>query len=383
MKKTSQITFVTEYYYPVSNAPATRFKPLVDALKRHFAVHLMTSAKSRSCGESTATFNRIPFPENTHSTFVRLALEVMYALETFVRLLFTRSQLYYITSPSYFNCMAAFFFCRLMGKAYIVDIRDDYPRVFFDNGLIREHSRVGRFLVSLERKLYKHAFMVIAATEGLRKNIKALHDRDVYLLRNGFSEKLFGYTDEKYSPFTLVFHGNLSVYQGIDTIIKLADELERTTEDVQIVVVGKGSEAEKLSQKKSNVLRYLGPKQHHEISPIIQKAHVGLSFRKSGKISEDAFPVRAYEYIGSCLPVLVTPVSEAGYYVQSNQIGFQFREDGIKEIVDAILKLKNDHGLYQKMIRNLEARRLDFSRERLSSDFADYLASRITLQRTS
>src|SRR5687768_14507607 len=130
-KKLGSICLVSEYYFPVSNAPAARFKPLVAELKKYFEVEIYTSNLSKNHTGEKIYCNVVPFPDNTKGVMYRLFFELLYSIETFFRLFTSKSQYYYITSPSFFNCIAARIFCILFRKKYIVDIRDDYPRVFF------------------------------------------------------------------------------------------------------------------------------------------------------------------------------------------------------------------------------------------------------------
>lgn len=372
-----EISLISEYYHPVSNAPSARFKPLVEELSKFSDVKIYTSLLSREHKGKNFSCNVIPFPDNTRGIAYRLIFELMYSIETFFRLLFTRSDYYYITSPSFFNCIAAACYCIIFNKKYIVDIRDDYPRVFFDTGLIREQSFIGRFLSRVEKVIYNNSYLVVAATDGLFKNIRKVYNGDLYLLRNGFSESVFSYNAEKYSSFTLVLHGNLSSFQGIDIILELGKRLEKYNGSLQILVIGKGSDDYKLKNCNINTIKYLGPKPHHEIASIIQKAHIGLSLRKGGKISEDAFPVRAYEYIGVCIPILVTPISEAGYHVEQLRIGYQFEPEQLSEMVNTIEELMRNHELYYGLVNNMKESRKKFSRETQCSDFVKFLKNKI------
>lgn len=373
-----RIALVSEYFFPANNAPSARFKPLSDELSKYFDLVIHTSSISRGQPHNRIICNLTPFPDNTRSLSFRLFFEILYSTETFFRLLFSRSDYYYITSPSFFNCIAAYLSCRIFRRKYIIDVRDDYPRVFFDTGLLKPESIAGRILLAIERRLYKNASFVVAATAGLAENIRKVYAGEVFLLRNGFSETIFKHNPDKYPIFTLIFHGNLSSFQGIDTVLELGNMLKDYQDELQILIIGKGSDDYKLRNLTGGVIKYLGPKPHHEVSEIIGKAHVGLSLRKSGKISEDAFPVRAYEYIGVCLPIIVTPRSEAGKYVEKLNIGYEFDETQVSEMVDKIMELMGNERLYTDIVQKLKTSRLLFSRERLSREFVDLLLSKIS-----
>src|SRR5678816_1537152 len=132
-KPATSIILVSEYFFPANNAPGARFKPIVDALISHdFDVSIYTSKISSNVKEYKVKSNKFKFPSNQKSTLSRLSQELLFGIETFIRLLFSRGHYYYITSPSFINCICAFLYCKLFNKRYIVDIRDDYPRVYFD-----------------------------------------------------------------------------------------------------------------------------------------------------------------------------------------------------------------------------------------------------------
>jgi glycosyltransferase involved in cell wall biosynthesis len=268
----------------------------------------------------------------------------------------------------------AFIYCRLFNRKYIIDIRDDYPRVYVESGLLSEKGIITKVLEWLGKKMVKHAYIIVAATNGLKANIQRSSKRDIWLLRNGYSEKLFSPSSDKYEKFTMVFHGIISTYQDIDLLIHIGKLIDEKKLNIEILVIGQGNQAYKL--KGDDVpcsITYLGPRPYEEIPTLINRAHLGLSFRKIGKISEDSFPVKTYEYIGVSMPIIVTPLSEAGEYVSKHGIGYQFNPTETDKLLNKILELSDNHILYQELQHNISRIRPYFSRERISSEFVDYL----------
>jgi len=372
----SRLILVSQFFYPANVAAAARYKPLVSALMKFYDVTVYTSRISRGRSEFIVKCNWVPFPSNQKSNIFRLLFETAFGVETFIRILFSKGDIYYLGSPSFINCTFAALCCKLLGKPYLVDIRDDYPRVYFDSGLIKETGFIGRQLKWIERTICENAILVVAATEGLKKNIELFQIKESWLLRNGYSEDLFNPASEKFKDFTLVFHGILSNFQDVDLLVNLGRLIDQRNLDIKIVVAGEGNQDYKLKVNLPRSVTYLGPKSHAEIAGLINKAHVGLSFRKPGKISEDSFPVKIYEYIGVGLPILVTPPSEAGEYVQKSGIGFQFDPQNEEAILGKILEIKEKASLYDELQENLATVRPVFSREKMSSAFVSYLVSK-------
>jgi len=298
-------------------------------------------------------------------------------------LLFSSGNIYYITSPSFINCILAFFYCTIFNKPYILDIRDDYPRVYFDSGLIAENGIIGKTLSWIEKKMYQNSYILVAATNGLKTNIKIHYPKKVWLLRNGYSDKTFKPSTTKYKKFTLVFHGIISKYQDIDLLIQLGQLIDDRNLLMDILVIGQGNQDHKLKGEIPKSIKYLGPQSYDEIPSIISKAHLGLSFRKTGKISEDSFPVKIYEYIGVLIPIISTPISEAGDYVSNNKIGYQFDPSQKEDLLNKILEISLDAELYKSLTANLEKIRPQFSREKNSIEFINRILNEINTDSTS
>ncbi len=380
-KNSLRINLVSEYFYPANNAPSARFKPLVnELLAANMEVVIYTSKISSGIKEYSVKTNTIGFPSNQSSTLIRLLQEVLFGVETFVRLLFSKGEFYYITSPSFINCILAYWYCRLLNKKYILDIRDDYPGVYFDSNLISEKGIIGKMLFWMEKKIYKHSFILIAATNGLKANMERLYtgNEKIWLLRNGYSEKLFFPSTTKYEEFTLVFHGIISKYQDIDLLIELGHLIDKRSLPFKIIVVGQGNQDYKLrGEKIPKSINYLGPQPYVNIPEIISKAHIGLSFRQPGKISEDSFPVKIYEYIGVSVPVIVTPASEAGNYVVENKIGYQYDPKQKEILLEKIIEISANTLLYNQLVSNLRKVRGQFSREKNSQDLVSFILTKI------
>ena len=102
-----------------------------------------------------------------------------------------------------------------------------------------------------------------------------------------------------------------------------------------------------------------------------------MSFRQPGKISEDSFPVKIYEYIGVSVPVIVTPASEAGNYVEENKIGYQYDPEQKEMLLEKIIEISKNAQLYNQLLSNLIKVRGQFSREKNSQDLVSFILTKI------
>src|SRR6478609_3021050 len=97
-----KLNLISEYFHPANNAPGARFKPLVDSCtSASFEVVVYTSNISVHVKDYNIKTNFFDFPSNQESAFKRLVRECLFSVETFVRLLGSSGDFYYITSPSF------------------------------------------------------------------------------------------------------------------------------------------------------------------------------------------------------------------------------------------------------------------------------------------
>ena len=326
-----KILYFTPYFSPQTEAAATRAYWFVKTLKEAgHNVRLLSGEKLR-----------FQLASNKASALKRLIWENFLGIELFLTVFRSSRKLVILSSPPFFTVIWGAFACVLSKKDYILDVRDLYPEVLFETGLIKEQSLAGRILKFLIKKLYLRASKVITVTEGLCHMISDYGVAKPELIMNGFDPELFypGKLSEKYEKFTLVFHGNLGRVQNIETLLKLATELEKYLE-IQILIAGEGLKADQITKAKRKNIEYLGALPLKKISELLRKSHVGLSFRTDDKIGKEAFPVKVFEYFGSGIPTIMTPMGEAGDIIEKLGIGKQFHNDQIDEIVKAILDFK-------------------------------------------
>ncbi len=366
-----RVTVVTSEFYPVSLAASVRMGPWVDALiEAGHEVKVITTKASKDIKKYKVTCTFFQGPKNSQGFAVRLLAEILFGTEIGIRSFFSKSDAYIVTSPPFFMGLIATALIRLKGKPYVFDVRDDYPRIFEEQGLIKETNPVYRFIEMRTIATYKKAAIVTGATQGLVNNIiqKSGSDKNVVLLRNGYVKPDGFLWPAKRKKFTAVFHGNLGKFQNIELLLEVAKRLE-TQEEIAFLIIGSGAQEDLVNQCQLSNLTYLGRIPHNQIMQAIADCQLGLSFRIDGKISQDAFPVKVYEYIGIGVPILVTPVSEASAFVKDNRIGLEFTNTEVDEICEAILRFAKDKSYYTEFTNRVSTLNNNFDRSALCRSF--------------
>lgn len=374
------VAVVAERFYPDSMAVAIRMRHLVRALGELPSTRVTLYTGSR--GVTAAGFrlvrtlcppvsNELPYP-------VRFLAEWLLGLELSVRILLAGRRVWIITSPPFIATWLCCLACVVRGAPFVLDVRDGYPQVYFAAGLARAGSRLGRLLLRAEAFLYRRAALIAVATQGLAAQVRAKADdpEKVVLLTNGFDEELFTAGRDKYEEFTAVFHGNLGRFQRPDLIVRLARRCRDAGLRIRFLVVGWGSNREELREEIPANLEFLGRVDYEQIPGIIGRAHVGMSFRTDDAVSRASFPVKVYEYMGVAVPVLVTPRSEGGEFVEAHGIGFQFSPEDEDGIFARLRHFYEHPAELQALTERCLAIRGQFSRSYLSRAFAARLAER-------
>jgi glycosyltransferase involved in cell wall biosynthesis len=359
-------------FLPDSKAVAIRMYHLAQALSLHSDVIVHTSTRQEGKFDFTVIRNVFAAPSSDSGAFLRLIRELILGVETFIRILFCRYTIIIITSPPFFTAFLAVLAARLRNKPFAFDVRDEYPEVYFTAGLLKADSIAGRLLVTIETYIYKKAYLISTVTEGIQKRIiSKVGQNNVELVRNGFDDDLFIPQKSKESIFTVVFHGNIGKFQSPKLIIELARLAYEKGLSINFKVIGWGNNDNMLKEQSLPNLQYYGMVEYNKIPPIISKAHLGISFRSSDIISINSFPVKLYEYIGVGIPMIITPISEAGNFLERHKIGFQFSGERPEEILAKIEELSIHSELLNELVKNLESVRPQFSRQGISSLFAE------------
>ena len=321
----TEILYISSHSLKKPQAASLRAFYFSKELRSHFKMDILTPF--------------FPQPKNKSPLFLRLFGEIFLALELISRLIFFPSRLIILSSPPYITNLILGLFLLAFKKKYLFDIRDPYPEVFFEEKILSPHRPVGKIFIALTKTLYQKSQGISVATEGIKKVVERYHQgQKIQTFLNGYDEKFFFPTKDKFENFTLIFHGNLGRMQNIDLLLEMA---EKGPHGLDIIVIGEGLYEGKI--KNCNRLTFLGKLPHEELSSIVRKSHLGLSFRKDGLMGDISFPVKIFEYIGSGLPVISTPRNETGQFLEKNHLGYCFQNFEIDNIIKKVISLKKNY----------------------------------------
>jgi glycosyltransferase involved in cell wall biosynthesis len=222
---------------------------------------------------------------------------------------------------------------------FILDVRDLWPEIAVELGLMREGSFIHRYLSSIMRRAYRTAKAVIVTTAGDGEAVArwgVAPDR-IHIIPNGANCEIFRpdpkARDEMRAKLKV---GNdlLVVYSGsfgrgmndLETLLETAFLL-RETDGIKFMLIGEGDKRAEFQEKArrkhlSNII-YLPSQPAADLNAYLNAADVGYIPRR--ELSCDTggnVPVKMFEYMAVGLPVLMTSIPECeAYYIHQRACG--------------------------------------------------------------
>jgi glycosyltransferase involved in cell wall biosynthesis len=368
------ICIVCDHFIPDNKAISVRMKYLADAFIGYgIQTTVLTSSISKNVEGYEVSIVRAPVASNKDGLILRLIKELVFSTEVFFKVLFSSHELYFITSPPFTIALAAVFACRVSNRKYVFDVRDEYPEVYFTEGLVKETSLIGKLLNNCEKWIYKKAILVTTVTRRIKTKLeKKVGGRvPIYLLLNGYADSIKPSFILQKDKFIAVFHGNMGKFQHPELICKVAKLCKENSLPVEFRIYGWGSKSSviKEAQKELDNIYHFGEVSHSEATMAIQQASIGLSFQGDTEISRNSFPSKVMEFIGTGIPVIVTPISEAGDFVTEHGVGYQFEPSEAELIFERIKFLVDNSHKMEEMRQNSLEIRAKLSRSQISKDF--------------
>ncbi len=372
-----------QHWPPYSGAAALRGRSILIGLRDLAAGHGQTALRVFTTTPNPTEFDGIDVAvlpveelENSERITKRIAGEIRIGWIA-AREALRKSggcDLLIISMPAYLAGVVLSAMARIRKVPYALEVRDVYPQVYAEAGLIGYKSIIYRVFSYFSRITYENAECVVVATRGLERVVRADAPKaNVHCVYNGFPGEFRARQASKNERFTVCFHGVMGFFQDIETLIRVAGELQQ--HDVDVLVIGYGRQEHLLRDDMPENLCFRGRLPFDETVAAIEQCHVGLCLRKDDGISRDAFPVKIWEYLGLGIPSIVTPRCEAGDFLESNACGFQLGSGRVGDLVDKILELKANPGELVRLSERCRAVASAYTREETGARAARHFAS--------
>lgn len=403
-----RILFLSHYFAPEGNAPATRVHGLTRRWVRDgHDVTVVTCAPNVPSGVVYEGYrNRWRQREKTEGVDVvrvwtwmapnagtvrRILNYLSYMVTaTLAGLRGPRPDVVIATSPQFFCGWAGVFVSRLRRRPLVLEVRDLWPESIVAVGAMRD-SRIIRSLEWLERRLYAVADEVVTVGEGYRRGLEArgVPSQRITVVPNGVDLSIFrpdvdgAAVRREYGlgeRFVCAYVGTIGMGCGLDVVLRAAQRLrELGREDIAFLLVGDGAVREDLERRAKeaqlhNVI-FTGRQPKARMPEFLAASDVCLVHLIREALFETVLPSKIFEAAATGRPIVLGVAGDAADLVRSSEAGLCIEPENEGEFVEALTKLAGDRSLARDLGANgLTRLASQYDVEQLARHYEEMLA---------
>ena len=396
------ILFLTDNFPPEGNAPATRtYEHAIRWVKAGHKVTVITCAPNFPEGKVFDGFKnklydvseldgirvvRVKTYITANEGFVKRILDYMSCMVTgFIAGLFQKKpDVIVATSPQFFCACAGWALSAVRRKPFVFELRDIWPASITAVGAMKD-SKAIRLLEKIEMFLYQRAGAIVSVTHAFKQELieRGVDGSKIEVVLNGVDlskyepqekdaelAKQFGLEGK----FVAGYIGTHGMAHGLEHIVDVAERLQNH-DDIRVVFAGGGAARQKVvdlvekKQLKNVVLIDRQPKEM--MSRLWSLCDVSLVPLINSDLFKTVIPSKIFECMGMGIPTIMSvPEGEATAIIRETCSGVVVDSESVEQITAAILKLHEDHELYQQVrTRSIEAAPR-YSRDIMAADMA-------------
>ena len=249
-----RITFLSHYFYPEGNAPASRtFEHCARWVQDGHDVTVITCVPNVPHGKAYEGYRNRLWPQTemvdgirvirvwillspNAGFFMRTASYVSYLFSSLIALLFVRRpDVLIATSPQFFCGWAGVVGSYLKRCPFVLEIRDIWPESILAVGAMKKSVAI-RILEWMELVMYRSATHIVTVGNGYRQKVAGKlgdgHTKDnISVITNGVNLTRFEVADKDHellaelefsNRFVCGYVGTLGMAHGLDVIIRAA-----------------------------------------------------------------------------------------------------------------------------------------------------------------
>jgi len=376
-----KILLYTQYFPPETNAPANRWGYFCDYLVKHgHEVFVLTSFPNHPLRKIFPGYkNRWFFQEEKNGvkifrtwTYIPSSTKFLPRLINYLSFVVSSYlntkripavDLIVISLPSIFIGFSGWRIAHKRNIPIILDIRDLWPEAAQSTGYLKK-GFIYWFFKQKAKNIYDSANYLIVNSPALKKHLVidyGISANKIAYLSNGVDLDLFNqevdpsFIERQYNlfdTFIVSYIGLLGFAQNLEIIIETA-KLLKDSKDIKFLVVGTGPLEQKLKvqaiKNKLNNIIFTGLVPHQDIPQYVHISDVCLVLYKNDPVFKENIPSKMFEYMAAKKPVIINLEGEASRMLQEAQAGLLVEPDNPHSLKDAILKLKQDKFLREKM----------------------------------
>ncbi len=374
-----RILFLSHYFPPEVNAPATRtYEHCKEWVKRGHEVTVISCVPHHPMGKVYPGYkNRFYQVEDKDGIRAVKIWTYITANEGFVKR--TWNYIFYMkmailvapfigkadvvisTSPQFFNGLAGYFVSRIKRAPWVLEIRDLWPESILTVGAIKNKTII-KILEYLEMFAYRKADLIVPVTNAFKTYMvgKGIDEQKIQVITNGVNLEYYHPVEKNQEladelgvsgKFVAAYVGTHGMAHHLETILEAAQQCDNP--DVVFLMVGEGAEREKLFEMKKRlgldnvVMARQLPKD--KMPALWSITDVSLVLLKKSDLFKSVIPSKIFESMAMQCPVILGVEGEVKGIIEQAESGICIEPESVTELLQAISSLYQDPGRANKM----------------------------------
>lgn len=402
-----RILFLTHYFHPEGNAPATRVTEMTRRwAARGHAVTVITGVPNVPDGVVYEGYRNRPVQRETRDgvdvirvwtylapnkgTARRILNYVSFMLSaTLAGLWVRRPDVVIATSPQFFCGWAGVLVSWLRRRPFVLEIRDLWPESIEAVGAMRSR-RLLRFLEWLELRMYAAAARIVTVGEGYREKLMArgVAPSRIDVVPNGVDLAAFlagadgRKIRERYGlgdRFVCAYVGTIGMGCGLEVVLRAARRLRAGgRDDLVFLLVGDGAVREELeaaarAEGLSSVI-FTGRQPKSDMPAFLAATDACLVHLTRTELFKSVLPSKIFEAAAMRKPIVLGVAGFAAQLVSEAGAGICMQPENEDDLLAALEKLAADPALARRLgdagCERIAAR---YSYDRLAAEYAELL----------
>lgn len=378
-----KILFLTHYFPPEVNAPATRtYEHCKQWIKNGHEVTVVTCVPNHPKGQvypgyinkffqkekiDGITVIRLWTYVTANEAFVKRTLNyISYLISVVFAMPFLpKSDIVVSTSPQFFCGMAGYFVKLFKRIPWILEIRDLWPESIIAVGAITNRTIIS-ILEYIEKRAYQKSDHIVVVTDAFKAFIvaKGINQEKITVIKNGVDLGFYRPNEIEAkdisglnldSRFVASYFGTHGMAHHLETILEAAGILSER-KDIVFLLVGDGAEKKKLLEQKvqrglENVIM-LEQQDKEKMPNLWALSDVSLVLLKKSDLFKTVIPSKIFESMAMKKPIILGVEGEVKDMIIEGESGICIEPENAEDLANTVLKLADDDELCGRLGNN-------------------------------
>jgi glycosyltransferase involved in cell wall biosynthesis len=392
MKK--ELNLLSRDFYPDNAAVARIATDLAKQFAKHYIVNVYagkpfyySSARAENLKNKNIRITRVWCPDfSKDNLLLRAITEAAFAANTLFKLLASKKKLNIVMSLPFSLQAVALLMKKIKRQKYILVNHEVMPELMAATNVLSRKNIFYKILHYVSKKIIDNSEYTVSIGRAMTKLLKSKtkypekikyipswadsivkpvpRNKNSFLRQNHLTDK-----------FIVSYSGNLGRYIDVETVLSAAKELE-SKKDIVFLFIGGGKKKELvLNYIKQNNSRNVMFFDYLPVSQINDSLNSGdISLVLMGKRTRGVVvPSKIYQCIAAGKPAIAVtePGTEIERIIENLNSGLIVRPGDVNSFKNAVLKLRNNKQLLNKMAKNSLQPAKSFSVEKVAEHYLE------------